>query len=140
MDFLQEQADLRKSRPPRESSEKWTFLSLAFYNAPSRTLSVTIQKMIPAVSCNCLAKGGQTDAAISLGEGLRAKLRGQASGGSRKIVLNAVCCCGMVFGGFLSVIGHRHWGATAALVPGGALAFTATVLPRFVEALSYAQR
>ena len=30
-----EQAILRKSKPPRRSPEKWTFLSLAFYNAPS---------------------------------------------------------------------------------------------------------
>ena len=26
---------LRKSKAPRKSPEKWTFLSLAFYNAPS---------------------------------------------------------------------------------------------------------
>ena len=30
-----EQALLRKSKAPRKSPEKWTFLSLAFYNAPS---------------------------------------------------------------------------------------------------------
>ena len=30
-----EQAILRKSKAPRKSPEKWTFLSLAFYNAPS---------------------------------------------------------------------------------------------------------
>ena len=30
-----EQAILRKSKTPRKSPEKWTFLSLAFYNAPS---------------------------------------------------------------------------------------------------------
>ena len=30
-----EQAILRKSKTPRRSPEKWTFLSLAFYNAPS---------------------------------------------------------------------------------------------------------
>ena len=31
----QAQAILRKSKPPRKSPAKWTFLSLAFYNAPS---------------------------------------------------------------------------------------------------------
>ena len=30
-----EQAILRKSKTPRKSSEKWTFLTLAFYSAPS---------------------------------------------------------------------------------------------------------
>ena len=30
-----EQAILRKSKAPRKSPEKWTFLSLAFHNAPS---------------------------------------------------------------------------------------------------------
>ena len=30
-----EQAILRKSKTPRKSPDKWTFLSLAFYNAPS---------------------------------------------------------------------------------------------------------
>ena len=30
-----EQAILRKSKAPRKSPEKWIFLSLAFYNAPS---------------------------------------------------------------------------------------------------------
>ena len=30
-----EQAILRKAKAPRKSPEKWTFLSLAFYNAPS---------------------------------------------------------------------------------------------------------
>ena len=30
-----EQAHLRKSKTPRELPEKWTFLSLAFYNAPN---------------------------------------------------------------------------------------------------------
>ena len=30
-----EPATLRKAKTPRESPEKWTFLSLAFYNAPS---------------------------------------------------------------------------------------------------------
>ena len=35
VEFLREQAPLRKSKNPRKSPEKWTFLSLAFYNAPS---------------------------------------------------------------------------------------------------------
>ena len=30
-----EQAILRKAKTPRKSPEKWTFLSPAFYNAPS---------------------------------------------------------------------------------------------------------
>ena len=33
--ICREQAILRKSKTPRNSPEKWTFLSLAFYNAPS---------------------------------------------------------------------------------------------------------
>ena len=33
--FPIEQAILRKSKAPRKSPEKWSFLSLAFYNAPS---------------------------------------------------------------------------------------------------------
>ena len=33
--FLEKQAILRKSQTPRKSPEKGTFLSLAFYNAPS---------------------------------------------------------------------------------------------------------
>ena len=35
VEFLENQAILRKSKTPRKSPEKWTFLSLAFYNAPS---------------------------------------------------------------------------------------------------------
>ena len=36
-----EQAILRKSKAPRKSPEKWTFLSLAFFNAPSlRTVNL----------------------------------------------------------------------------------------------------
>ena len=38
MEFLEKQAILRKSKTPRKSPEKWTFLSLSFYNAPSCTL------------------------------------------------------------------------------------------------------
>ena len=35
VEIPREQAILRKSKTPRKSPEKWTFLSLAFYNAPS---------------------------------------------------------------------------------------------------------
>ena len=35
VEFLESRAILRKSKTPRKSPEKWTFLSLAFYNAPS---------------------------------------------------------------------------------------------------------
>ena len=35
VEFSSEQAILRKSKTPRKSPGKWTFLSLAFYNAPS---------------------------------------------------------------------------------------------------------
>ena len=35
MEFLENRCFLRKSRTSRKSPEKWTFLSLAFYNAPS---------------------------------------------------------------------------------------------------------
>ena len=34
-EFLEKRRFLRKSKTPRRSPEKWTFLSLAFYNAPS---------------------------------------------------------------------------------------------------------
>ena len=34
MEFLQKTGDFEKSKTPRKSQEKWTFLSLAFYNAP----------------------------------------------------------------------------------------------------------
>ena len=38
-----EQAILRKSKTPRKSPEKWTFLGLAFYNAPSlRTANIPL--------------------------------------------------------------------------------------------------
>ena len=35
VEFLRGQAILRKSKTSRKSPEKWTFLSLALYNAPS---------------------------------------------------------------------------------------------------------
>ena len=35
VEFLESRAILRRSKAPRKSPEKWTFLSLAFYNAPS---------------------------------------------------------------------------------------------------------
>ena len=35
VEFLESGALLRKSKPPRKLPEKWIFLSLAFYNAPS---------------------------------------------------------------------------------------------------------
>ena len=54
-----EQAILRKSKAPRKSPEKWTFLSLAFYNAPSlptvkqrrkRKRKQTLREIAPRVS------------------------------------------------------------------------------------------
>ena len=38
---------LRKSKAPRKSPEKWTFLSLAFYNAPSLH---TVNESLPGIS------------------------------------------------------------------------------------------
>ena len=35
VEFLENRRILRKSKTPRKSPQKWTFLSLAFYNAPS---------------------------------------------------------------------------------------------------------
>ena len=56
-----EQAILRKSKKPRKSPEKWTFLSLAFYNAPSlhivkRMWSPTLQPSSPI----CVPLSAQT--------------------------------------------------------------------------------
>ena len=39
VDF-QRTALLRKSKTPRKTPEKWTFLSLAFYNAPRHTVEI----------------------------------------------------------------------------------------------------
>ena len=42
-----EQAILRKSKVPRKSPDKWTFLSLAFYNAPSLdTVDLSFPKIL----------------------------------------------------------------------------------------------
>ena len=42
MEFLENRRSWRKAKTPRKSPEKWTFLSLAFYNAPSlHTVKVT---------------------------------------------------------------------------------------------------
>mmetsp|Transcript_5886 Transcript_5886/g.14056 ORF Transcript_5886/g.14056 Transcript_5886/m.14056 type:complete len:247 (+) Transcript_5886:75-815(+) len=77
--------------------------------------------------------GGQTDCAISLGQMMASILKGEAPTGSlRKVILNAVCCAGMVVGGFISVNCHKRFGTMAALIPAGALAATGTVLPKLM--------
>ena len=35
MEFLENRQSCENQKPPEKSPEKWTFLSLAFYNAPS---------------------------------------------------------------------------------------------------------
>ena len=45
-----EQVILRKSKAPRKLPEKWTFLSLAFYNAPSLD---TVEKLKCQCQCQC---------------------------------------------------------------------------------------
>ena len=48
--ILREKALLRKSKTSRKLPEKWTFLSLAFYNAPSwHTVEITIGPKIVAI-------------------------------------------------------------------------------------------
>mmetsp|Transcript_18052 Transcript_18052/g.42178 ORF Transcript_18052/g.42178 Transcript_18052/m.42178 type:complete len:245 (-) Transcript_18052:125-859(-) len=81
--------------------------------------------------------GGQTDAAISVGQMLAAIAKGQPPSGSmRKIILNAVCCAGMVLGGFISVKIHKRMGTLAALVPAAALAAGGAAMPRMIAPAS----
>ncbi|CAJ1432628.1 unnamed protein product [Effrenium voratum] len=76
--------------------------------------------------------GGQTDAAISLGKALVKFLKGEPVPCQRKVCLNAVCCVGMIFGGLLAGKSQKKYGCFAALMPAGALAFSATILPRMI--------
>eukprot|EP00928_Gymnodinium_smaydae_P088471 TRINITY_DN72555_c0_g1_i1.p1 TRINITY_DN72555_c0_g1~~TRINITY_DN72555_c0_g1_i1.p1 ORF type:complete len:267 (+),score=50.27 TRINITY_DN72555_c0_g1_i1:83-802(+) len=76
--------------------------------------------------------GGQTDAAITLGQALVALKDGRSPPALRKVALNAVCCLGMIFGGFAAGRGHKRWGSLTALVPAAMLALTATALPRAI--------
>merc|ERR1712176_328528 len=76
--------------------------------------------------------GGQTDAAISIGQSLKAVSRGETPPSLRKALLNAFLCAGMAIGGFASVRAHKRLGLTAALLPAGMLAVTSTVLPALI--------
>ena len=51
--FPREQAIQRKSKTSRKSLEKWTFLSLAFYNAPSLH-TVDLSNLIDSVNLRCI--------------------------------------------------------------------------------------
>ena len=44
VEFLENRRSLRKAKTSRKSPGKWTFLSLAFYNAPSLH---TVEKLLP---------------------------------------------------------------------------------------------
>ena len=54
LEFLGEKALLKKSKKPRKSPEKRTFLSLAFYNAPSlHTVAILTQiSEVQTLCCN----------------------------------------------------------------------------------------
>merc|ERR1712203_692359 len=84
--------------------------------------------------------GGQTDAAICVANAVMALRRGEVPPPMRKVVLNAVCCFGMIFGGWAAGRQHKKWGALTALVPAGALAFSATVLPMMLAPPPLAQK
>jgi len=79
-----------------------------------------------------LVAGGQTDSALALASALLAWRRGLAPPPLRKVALNAVSCLGLLVGGLLSVPAHRRLDTRAALVPAGALAFSATLLPKMI--------
>ena len=49
---------LRKSKPPTQSQEEWTFLSPVFYNAPSLH---TVEKSSNCVSYEELGAGGKME-------------------------------------------------------------------------------
>jgi len=76
--------------------------------------------------------GGQTDAALSLAQAVIAVSKGQTPPPLRKLMLNAVCCFGMIFGGFAAGRTHKRWGALTALIPAAALAFSGSVLPALI--------
>jgi len=76
--------------------------------------------------------GGQTDAAITVANAMMALSQGKVLPCMRKVVINAVCCVGMVFGGWLAGRHHKRWGVMTALIPAGALAFSATLLPKLI--------
>jgi len=76
--------------------------------------------------------GGQTDSGITIAQALIALRHGRAAPCMRKVIINAVCCFGMVFGGFLAGRTHKRWGVMTSLIPAGALAFSATLLPKVI--------
>lgn len=80
--------------------------------------------------------GGQTDAAIVVANAMMAFSRGQALPNFRKVILNAVCCAGMIFGGWWAGKYHKKWGVMANLVPAALTAFSATALPFMIAGKS----
>lgn len=77
--------------------------------------------------------GGQTDAAISIGQAIIALRDGKTPPSMRKVMLNAICCAGLCLGGYAAGKTHKKWGTLTALVPAAALALTATVLPAVIS-------
>ena len=49
VEFLESRRSWENQKPPRKSPEKWTFLSLAFYNAPSLHTVELIQMTLKMV-------------------------------------------------------------------------------------------
>eukprot|EP00933_Yihiella_yeosuensis_P079723 TRINITY_DN9309_c0_g3_i2.p1 TRINITY_DN9309_c0_g3~~TRINITY_DN9309_c0_g3_i2.p1 ORF type:complete len:268 (+),score=56.54 TRINITY_DN9309_c0_g3_i2:66-806(+) len=76
--------------------------------------------------------GGQTDAALTIAQALIKLSNGEASPPMRKVILNAVCCFGMIFGGYAAGKTHKKFGINTAWIPTAALAFSATVLPALI--------
>jgi len=76
--------------------------------------------------------GGQTDSGITIAQALIALRHGRAVPCMRKVMINAVCCLGLVFGGWMAGRTHKKWGVMTALIPAGALAFSATLLPKLI--------
>jgi len=80
--------------------------------------------------------GGQTDAAMTLGNAWIALTQGKPTPPMRKVILNIVCCFGMIFGGFGAHKIHAKWGkqygAWLTLIPAAMQAFAATALPAMI--------
>eukprot|EP00434_Breviolum_minutum_P035265 symbB.v1.2.031210.t1/scaffold3597.1/size53463/3 len=121
----------RHRERPTLAMQCWA-LSQGLMNATSSSFSAVPMRATHTA-------GGQTDAAVSLGKAsgkgcmaLMNFLKGEAVACQRKVYLNAICCAGMIFGGLLAGKTQKKYGCMAALLPAGALAFSATVLPRLI--------
>lgn len=114
----------RHRERPTLAMQCWA-LSQGLMNATSTSFSAVPMRATHTA-------GGQTDAAISLGKAFMNFLRGEVVPCQRKVYLNAICCAGMILGGLLAGKTQKKYGCVAALFPAGALAFSATLLPRMI--------